>query len=58
MLELPKSIKNKKITTNAYFLKIQNMIIYISYELFWRLPSNCKKKQVKLPKINDFVLKN
>ena len=34
------------------------MILYISYELFWRLPSNIKKDQVKLVKNDDFVAKN
>ena len=50
--------KNKKIIPNAYFLKIQNMCIYISYELFWHMPSDCKKKQVKLAKIDDFIPKS
>ena len=34
------------------------MIIYISGELFWRLLSECQKKQVKLSKMDDFVQKN
>ena len=58
MLECPKSTKNKKITPNAYFQKIQSMFIYISYELFWDQPSNHKKNQVKLGKMDIFVEKN
>ena len=49
--------KNKEMTTNAYFSKFQNMIIHISNELFWHFQSNTKKKQVKLVKINNFVVK-
>ena len=58
MLELPKWTQNKKITQNAYFVKIQNMILYISYELFWRFQSEFKKDEVKTFKIDIFVPKN
>ena len=51
------SCKNFKIAPNAYFLKIQNMIMYISYELFWHMPSKLQKNQVKLLKIANFVCK-
>ena len=43
---------------NQYFLKFQNMIIYIFDELFWDLLSKLRKNQVKLPKIDDFAQKN
>ena len=57
MLEFPTPHSNKKITQNAYFFKIQNMIVYISYELFWRFESKLQKKQVKSFKIAIFVQK-
>ena len=33
------------------------MIMHISYELFWHMPSKLQKNQVKLPKIGNFVCK-
>ena len=34
------------------------MFIYLSYELFWHMLSDCQKNQVKLDKMDDFVPKN
>ena len=55
ILKLPLLAKNFKITLNAHFLKFQNMIVYILYELFWYFVSKVHKNQVKLLKIVIFV---